>query len=338
VDYSPPASSKARVDRAGVALGFGDADEEDLQVINNWRSAHAYPLHSSFISLKNKAKAASPGALVSQRIKRLPSIQTKLKRYPKMRLSQMQDIGGDRAVVGTLAKVYELQQAIMESPGALKYITEDNYLIQPKDDGYRSLHLIFKYSAAGDSPYNGLWLELQLRSRLQHAWATALETVDFLHSQALKLGGGTQEWRRFFSLMGSYIAIREEAPLVPNTPKSESTICEELRTLSAELLPEERLQAFNQVVQRSGRLSGSRYFLLELDVESKRLDVRGFEDFKTATDQYIVAENTIAVTNARRNKEAVLVSVDKLASLKEAYPNFYLNTSDFLKVLRKALA
>jgi hypothetical protein len=40
--------------------------------------------------------------------------------------------------------------------------------------------------------------EIQLRSRLQHAWATTVETVDTFTRQAIKTGGGKAEWRRFF--------------------------------------------------------------------------------------------------------------------------------------------
>lgn len=40
-------------------------------------------------------------SLVAQRIKRLYSIRHKLKRFPTMRLTQIQDIGGCRAIVST---------------------------------------------------------------------------------------------------------------------------------------------------------------------------------------------------------------------------------------------
>lgn len=38
---------------------------------------------------------------VSQRLKRLPTIEDKLRRLPRMDLSSMQDIGGCRAVLDT---------------------------------------------------------------------------------------------------------------------------------------------------------------------------------------------------------------------------------------------
>ncbi|MBU6438396.1 MAG: hypothetical protein KGQ77_12790, partial [Betaproteobacteria bacterium] len=62
--------------------------------------------------------------------------------------------------------------------------------------------------------FNNQKIEVQLRTRLQHAWATAVEIVDAFTGQALKSGlklnSGDPKWRRFFALMSSVIAIREK--------------------------------------------------------------------------------------------------------------------------------
>jgi hypothetical protein len=62
---------------------------------------------------------------------------------------------------------------------------------------------------------------MQFRSYLQRAWATSVETVGTLVNQALKSSIGTDEWLRFFALMGTAIAWREDAAPVPSTPQSE---------------------------------------------------------------------------------------------------------------------
>jgi CheY-like chemotaxis protein len=79
-----------------------------LDVINNWRSSHNFPLNTFHIGLKKRAKIIDPKAITAQRIKRLASIETKLGRYPTMTLSQMQDIGGCRAIVATATDVSKL--------------------------------------------------------------------------------------------------------------------------------------------------------------------------------------------------------------------------------------
>jgi len=45
----------------------------------------------------------------------------------------------------------------------------------------------------------------------------AVETVDALTKQDLKFGGGKQEWKEFFRLTSSAIALREGLPRVPGT-------------------------------------------------------------------------------------------------------------------------
>ena len=57
-----------------------------------------------------------------------------------------------------------------------KIIKFNDYVENPKDSGYRSIHYVYKYSSKADK-YNGLKIELQIRTKLQHNWATAVETA-----------------------------------------------------------------------------------------------------------------------------------------------------------------
>jgi hypothetical protein len=70
-------------------------------------------------------------------------------------------------------------------------------------NGYRGIHVVGRYAARAETsePWNGQRIEIQLRTQLQHAFATAVETVNHIHKvQPLKFGAGPAEWRRFFSL------------------------------------------------------------------------------------------------------------------------------------------
>src|SRR5262245_47079255 len=97
------AYSKGRIDRSGQALitlsKWDDARDEAIKVVDNWRSCHAYPLQIIKMTLLNRAKKIDGDALIAQRLKRRPSIEIKLRDNPHMKLSQMQDIGGCRAVL-----------------------------------------------------------------------------------------------------------------------------------------------------------------------------------------------------------------------------------------------
>src|SRR6266478_4347709 len=121
--WAKPEHSKADVDRSGKVLidppSFFEDDDSShdflyenwqtyqnaVAIINNWRSAHGYPINAFQALLRYKAAQVDTHALISQRIKRLPAIELKLRLNPNMALSQMQDIGGCRAVVGSLRSV-----------------------------------------------------------------------------------------------------------------------------------------------------------------------------------------------------------------------------------------
>jgi hypothetical protein len=99
-EWAVPNFSKGKVDKAGVELFSHDlfAYNDSLEIVDNWRSAHNYPLNIFQDGLRKRAKPIFKDCIIAQRIKRLSSITAKLERFPTMRLSMMQDIGGCRAV------------------------------------------------------------------------------------------------------------------------------------------------------------------------------------------------------------------------------------------------
>ena len=55
-------------------------------------------------------------------------------------------------------------------------------------------------------------VELQLRTILQHHWATAVKSVDMFYGESLKTGGGEQEWKDFFLAVRAALAFKENCP------------------------------------------------------------------------------------------------------------------------------
>ncbi|MBI3556321.1 MAG: RelA/SpoT domain-containing protein, partial [Deltaproteobacteria bacterium] len=129
------------------------------------------------------------------------------------------DIGGLRAVLDTLPGVRKLEADYSKSRFEHELVSKKDYISEPKTDGYRSIHLVFKYKNRLAPDYDGLRLELQLRSKLQHAWATAVETMGTFLGQALKSRQGEAQWLKFFEVTGSAFAFLEDSPLVPGYEK-----------------------------------------------------------------------------------------------------------------------
>ena len=337
-----PQHTKSRVNWAGrtlVGVVVSDDDRETaLQIINNWRASHSFPLNTFRQTLRNKAHQVNEACLIAQRIKRLSSISFKLRRFPSMQLSQMQDIGGCRAVVSNAAQVKALHQLYKESDLKHHLVREDDYITQPKGSGYRSIHLIYRYRSDRKETYNGLQIEMQLRTQFQHAWATAVETVGTFLQQSLKASRGSSDWLRFFVLTSSAIALREHMPTVPEAPKSKGELVKELRHYVQHLDVANTLRAYGQSLRALDipALKRAHYFLLELRPSEGKLTVRGFSgvELDRATEAYLDVEKTLKGPGS----EAVLVSVESVDALRKAYPNYFLDTDVFLKAMETAIS
>jgi hypothetical protein len=340
--------SKGKIDRYGALLvpwWNGGPKPTELGVgylaIQNWRSSHAMPLLTFRIHLTQRAERVDPNAIIAQRLKRFASIMNKLSREPHMKLSQMQDLGGCRAIMSNISALQQLYEVYREanddfvqSSGGMKC---SNYLQHPKRDGYRGIHLVGRYHARAprNEPWNGHRIEIQLRTQLQHAFATAVETVTTFTKTPLKFGGGPDDWRRFFSLMGSSLAIREGTPLVEGTPTNQSELIKELRELTKTLKVRMRLRGWTKALRQLPKraMHDAKWILLVLDVSGDTIQATGFIDGKTAMKEVAKIEMSSPATGL----DAVLVGVNSIKKLRSAYPNYYADTAAFVEALNIAL-
>ena len=341
MEWAIPEYSRAEVNRAGDVIVNPLANEDELDralaLVNNWRSAHAYPLAIFQQRLRVKVQGMRSESLIAQRIKRLPSIVRKLSLYPHMKLSQMQDIGGCRAVVTSCRRVRNLVGLYKFSDLPHVLHEEYDYLSKPKSSGYRGVHLVYRYVSENKPAYNNLRIELQFRSARQHAWATAVEIVDHFTRQALKSSQGDEEWKRFFALMGSAIAKSERCATVPETPQNDSELKKEIRKYERKLRFIERMDTYTAVFEPPQHIKRQKpqIFLLYLDLKNQRIRATTYrnQELEKAFSDYAAAEKQYA----GRDWDIVLVSVRSLAALKRAYPNYFLDTAKFIETVKAAM-
>jgi ppGpp synthetase/RelA/SpoT-type nucleotidyltranferase len=346
---NPKKYSKSKTDNAGIVLCNENSSNEEkneaLEILSNWRASHSYPMDVFKRRLKRSSEKIDPNSLSAQRLKRVPSIIKKLRRKydgrkATMKLTQMQDIAGCRAVMSDVTLAKELYQKYY-SNGDLKHkkVNEKDYITYPKEDGYRSIHLVYRYNSdKGRKIYNGLLIEVQIRSKLQHIWATAVETVGFFTGQAIKSNEGEEEWKEFFKLVSSAFARLENCPQVPNTPLDEKELFLSIKKKEKELNVRTRMRAWTTSLRYFDSLKTKNpyFFLLELDTIQEKLLITPFSkrQEEKAIEAYAVAEKKIYGEKAY---DAVLVGADDSADLKKAYPNYFLDTREFIKYLEKVL-
>lgn len=335
MDWTKPKYSKKQVNRAGNILKQDNPDPGEKQwaedVLTNWRSLHSYPINTFQATLRDKLKIIDYSALVAQRLKRAPSIIGKLKRFDSMQLARMQDIGGLRAVVETIDKVRDLETSYASSRFNHELVGQKDYIESPKATGYRGIHLVYKYKNDRVPEYDGLQLELQIRTKLQHTWATAVETMGTFLNHALKSSEGPEEWLNFFSLTSSAFSYIETCPLVPGYESlSEKETFNTVIKQANKLDVINKLQAFSIATDRisNDKQPGS-YHLIVLDIHEKTVSIRSYGKRKLdeANENYTNVERQIS---DGAPLQVVLVSAGPVESLRRAYPNYFLDTDAFI--------
>ena len=248
----------------------------------------------------------------------------------------MQDIGGLRAVVSSLQKVRALERNYRSSKFKHELHTSYDYIENPKPSGYRSIHLVYKYRNLTNDSYDGLFIELQIRTRVQHAWASAVETMGTYLNHSLKSSEGPEKWLSFFSLVGSALAHMEGTNPVPGYEKlSKISTYNEVVSQMEELGVIDKLMAFSVATQHitTDKKKGS-FHLIKLDFIDKRVTINNYskDELDKANKDYAKVESEIA---EGASLQAVLVSTGSIKNLRKAYPSYFLDTRDFIKHLNK---
>ncbi|MBN1473643.1 MAG: RelA/SpoT domain-containing protein [Syntrophaceae bacterium] len=291
-------------------------------------------------TLRLHLKRIDPRAkvIVAQRIKRTPAILSKLKRFDSMRLTQMQDIGGLRAVITSIKDVRNIQKIYSKLKFNHELVCIDDYIEKPKDDGYRSVHMIYRYNNPTATAYDGLFVELQIRTRLQHAWATAVETMGTFLGQALKSREGEQRWLDFFAVAGAAFAHLEKTNLIPGYESlSVRDTYRALAEAESRLRVLGKLQGFAVATEAiSKSTSKGRYNLIILDSLNKKVSILSFakDQLEKATEEYAKVESRVISGD---KIEAVLVSAGPIEALRKAYPNYFLDTTAFVTIMQKII-
>lgn len=305
---------------------------EAFNVGHQWLAAHLTPMHRTRIGLGSIARSIDFEAIVAGRIKRMSSVRKKLRRS-KMSLWEMQDLAGIRAVLRDHRAVEEVAARYEEGASRQRLAKQRDYILEPKDTGYRSRHLMLRFVGDGDAaPFAGRSVELQLRTRLQHSWATAVEAVGLMSGQDLKAGQGSEEWLRLFRLMSAQFADDEGLPGVPGQPTDRNERVEQIRVLDRYLDALTTLEGYKHAINRiSGRWRDSRggRFVVTFDAASKTVRV--------APVTSIAAFLTASRAAEGAKTDSVVVEVDRIDSLAEAYPNYFADVTLFARKLSSYL-
>jgi len=331
--------SRKKIDKAGDIISSKPVDilqyAEAMSIVDDWRKLHL-PLLELLMKQLNEilAKSNIKPVFSSQRLKRMVSIQEKLQRTPEMGLGCVQDIGGARLVFDDIPSLIKAKECILQASFGNFTLDHDayDYIQSPKDSGYRSIHFVFKYHSADDDK-DGMRVELQIRTKLQHDWATAVETAELISQSHLKASVGDENWLDFFKIVSAIFAIRESSPVNKSYAHyTEEDYCKCFTKLDSDNKFVDKLQALVGVVDfaETNSFSGG-YALVLINYVNKEVSMRHFtqEQKDLANDIYAKTEGGIKKEEAA----VVLVAVSDVKELREAYPSYFLNAKEFISAL-----
>ncbi|MCB0327565.1 MAG: hypothetical protein KDD52_08105 [Bdellovibrionales bacterium] len=306
--------------------------ESKLKLLLEWRNSFSPILEYYYKKLHTDIDRADV-IVLARRLKRIDSIQKKLKRFKTMRLSTIQDIAGVRAVFKNEIALMSAYSKLRGQSTKNKMRRFDDYHSRPKLDGYRGMHFVYQN-------VDSMMIEVQLRTELEHIWATAVEIYGELQETSFKTGEGDQGWKNFFLLLSSYFAIKENStPCKEHEKYSEKQISSKLKKAIKQLRVIEKLNASTngiQVVVSTYNESGKtgKYAIVELDLKNQMTTVEIFnkKDVKKAIEIYTKKELSL---KKEEKKNIVFVNIESLEKIQQSYPNYFLDTQRLLEILSK---
>lgn len=309
-------------------------------VANRWRDSHAYPMKSVRLSLMSFLRRNNVEGNVVARLKRMPAIRKKLQREnSRFTLNQLQDLGGCRVILNSISDVDRFANALKER-WRHEIKRDDDYIVSPKPDGYRSRHLILSYRGRADAVvYNGRNIEVQIRTRLQHSWATAVESIGTFRHEDLKGNKGDEDWLRLFKLISGEFALAEARPEGLGLPSHVERV-KEIVLLHNKLMVSSTFDNLSYAVewvrQSVQSLTKPLLYLITYDNASGKVQVEPYFTPESATKAYDTAEFADAETG-RSTRNVVLVEADKLDTVRFGYQNYFGDVRDFRHQLRSII-
>ncbi|WP_419782684.1 hypothetical protein [Malaciobacter marinus] len=357
--------TKNKIKKAGKELLINSNNETSLEILSYWREQHTKPLDDAVKLLKSIAKEFDKSSFIGKRLKRTESIINKLNRFENMRLTTMNDIGGCRIILSNMKKVRKLVSFLIKDK---KFEIRKDYIKFPKKDGYKSIHLIGKFKNEKNEKFP---IELQIRTKVQHAWATAVEIVDLFTNQSIKTNTGKEEWKEFFKQASFHLGLIDEdiqftytfgKNRIDNSNKLLLNYINNFKKLedknknkkiyklyksynSLEInykfdLFKQSIRNLNDLIEKlEKKIKGVNSAYALISIQKIEIDKKKAE-FEIEVNIY---ENTHEANREYLKKEKMiltscsyltaLVSTESLKELKLGYPNYFADSTDFLNFL-----
>lgn len=323
-----PGGSKSRVNRAGDAIRKHTATAEDLDVIETWRAAHRGVLNTFQALLRNRSRGKN--VIVAQRHKRANTIFNKLDRLPQMALARMDDIAGCRLIFRNEDDLRAFRASLHGAHFAHKLRNEPDkydYIKQPKPTGYRGIHDVYEYDVASlaGKHLKGLYIELQYRTAIQHAWATAVEMIGVISDNHPKFEQGDKRYQEIMTYTSEILARAHEGQKSCHPTLSDEEVVRRFLALDDELGLMATLRGLN-----AKSSDGTKYQNMILIIRPDTpVEVRPYRDATDAMRELFKLERQFPAF------DIVLVRAESSEEVRIAFRNYFTDAREFIRLVEK---
>ena len=326
-----PGGSKSRVNRAGENIRNRVATADDLHVVDEWRAAHRNVLNTFQAILRTRTRHTD--ITVAQRHKRKRTIFDKLERFPGMHLSRMDDVAGCRLIFRNLNVLTAFRERFHQARFQHKLrndIDKYDYIRHPKDTGYRGIHDVYEYNVNSEVGHRfaGLYVEIQYRTLVQHAWATAVEVIGFITTSQPKFRKGDKRYENAMALASEILARAHENMNGPFPDISDRELVARFLALDKELGLLRMLRGLNAADKT---VSDKRNAILIFD-HAGDLEIRTFRDATDAIRALFELEHDMP------DRDIVLVRADTTDEVRLAFRNYFSDARDFIRLVEEGCA
>jgi ppGpp synthetase/RelA/SpoT-type nucleotidyltranferase len=294
---------------------FPDIKDTTKEQIQEHRISFKETTNTTFNSLCSVSKRVNKNAIITYRIKRIETIIGKLNRdvnsNEKQQFARMWDISGCRCIVDNDREVYKLEKLISKTFIVRK---RKDYIKKPKPNGYKSLHLYLQV------PNDNKVVEVQLRNRLDHNWATLVEITDLIFDSQLKEIGKDKKLEKFLFLLS----------------KRKSLVFDDKTFIAKTLREYEYFENLSKVFTRNYLKVRNRWLELEMKyshkfflIETKKNEIpiiNSFNGFNKAEEEYFKRY----LSNHNSNIVLTHLTKPSYKNISSAYSNYILTVHSVL--------
>ena len=326
-----PGGSKSRVNRAGDKLRVGALEQEDLAVVEEWRAAHRAILNTFQAILRNRTR--NTDITVAQRHKRKRTISDKLQRLPGMQLSRMDDVAGCRLIFSSIRELHEFRSqfhAAHFDHVRRNDLDKYDYIKHPKVTGYRGIHDVYEYNVRSNvgKGLAGLYVEIQYRTLVQHAWATAVELIGFVTESQPKFQQGDRRYENAMALASEILARAFEKSKGPFPDEDDRELVRRFSALDQEIGLLRTLRGLNAADKA---VTENRNAILIFSAAGD-LEVQTYRDATNALQALFNLEKQ------HPDRDVVLVRADTNDEVRLAFKNYFSDAKDFIRLVENGCA